>query len=124
MTDEVELLRAACCIAGLDGDVCDEENSLLARLAEKIGVGPVSLAAMIERAETDPAFYEEQFQLVQKDPDEAMKILFAVAVADGVLLQTERVILHHFADKLGMPEERFEQLLRSAEKHAASETDA
>jgi len=115
---KVEILRAACCIAGVDGEVCDQEHPLLVRLAREAGVGAASLSAMIERAREDRSFFEKQFDVFKTDPDETMKILFRVAVADGVLTQAERVVLGHFAQKLGQPEERFEALLAAAERHA------
>ena len=123
MSKDVEILRAACCIAGLDGEICDRERPLLDRLAEKAGVGSASFQAMIDRAESDQSFYEEQFHVVKMDAEETMKILFAVAVADGVLLRAERIILQHFADKLGLPEHRFDELLLAAERHATAESE-
>jgi len=61
MTDamrQVELLRAACCVAGVDGHASDAEQLILQRLADEAGVGAASLSAMIELAETDEQFYE------------------------------------------------------------------
>ena len=113
----VEILRAACCIAGLDEQISDEERSMLERLADHAGVGGTSLNAMIDRAVSDPDFYQEQFEMIRTDPDATMKALFCVAVADHELTTNERVILHHFATKLGMPAQRFNQLLGAARKH-------
>ena len=114
---DVEILRAACCVAGLDEQITDSERGMLKRLANHAGVGAVSLEAMIDRAVSDPDFYQEQFEMVRTDPDATMKALFCVAVADRELTTDERVILHHFAAKLGMAPERFDQLLAAARKH-------
>ncbi len=117
----VEVLRAACCVAGIDGNVCDAEHPLLVRLANEAGVGGASLQAMINRASSDPTFFEKQFDIFKTDPEETLKALFQVAIADGRITQAERVLLHHFAEKLGMPEGQFERLLAAAEKHAKAE---
>ncbi len=114
---QVEVLRAACCIAGLDGRVCDAEHPLIKRLAEGAGVGAASLNAMITRAERDRNFYEEQFDLLKGEPEETMKTLFRVAVADGDVTQEERIVLRHFAKALGLNEKRFDELLSAAERH-------
>ena len=113
----VEILRAACCVAGLDQHISVEERRMLERLAEHAGVGRTSLEAMISRAVDDPDFYQEQFKMIQTDPDATMKALFCVAVADRELKTAERVILHEFAVKLGMKPARFNQLLAAAVKH-------
>ena len=113
----VEILRAACCVAGLDESISDSERSMLERLAEHAGVGQTSLNAMIDRAVNDPDFYQEQFKTIRTDADSTMKALFCIAVADHVLTTEERVILHQFATRLGMDPKRFNQLLAAATKH-------
>ena len=113
----VEILRAACCVAGLDESIHDSEREMLDRLAEHAGVGQTSLNAMIDRAVNDPDFYQEQFKTIRTDPDSTMKALFCIAVADHELSTEERVILHQFATRLGMDPKRFNQLLAAAAKH-------
>lgn len=114
----VEVLRAACCVAGLDGKVCEREHPLLQKMATEAGVGEASLRTMIDNAETDRSYYQRQFRLLKVDPDETMQVLFQVALADGRLTQEERVILRHFAETLGMETPRFEELLADAEAAA------
>ena len=113
--DDVEILRAACCIAGLDEHVCEKERPALQRLAERAGVGEASLNAMIDRARTDHNFYEQQFDIVKTDPDSTMKKLLQVAAADNDISQAERIVLAHFAQQLGMTAQSFDQLLTAAE---------
>ena len=114
---DVEILRAACCVAGLDQQISSAERRLLERLAEHAGVGKTSLDAMIDRAVDDSDFYQEQFTTIRTDPDATIKALFCVAVADRELTTDERVILHEFAVRLGMSPARFNQLLAAARKH-------
>ena len=112
----VEIVRAACCIAGLDGKICARERPMLEKLAEFAGIGEVSLNAMIARAEEDQNFYQEQFQILKSDPAATITSLFCVACADGELLPSQRIILQHFADILGLDQKRFDQILEAAQK--------
>lgn len=118
MLDQVEVLRAACCIASIDGAISEHEEAVLRQLAEKVGVGQMSLKAMMDRAKRDPNFYQLQFQYLHADPDVAMKSLFRVAVSDGDMNANERVMLQFFADRLGVDDQRFEQFLAAAQKAA------
>jgi len=119
---QVEVLRAACCVAMLDKELDDREFRVLQKLAHEAGVGAASLNAMIDRARRDEKFFEQQFRVMKADPDETMKTLLAVAVSDRGLELNERVVLHHFAQKLGMDDARFDQLLSAAEKNVSGET--
>ena len=112
----VEILRAACCIAGLDNRVCERERSKLELLADHAGVGTASLDAMIARAESDPDFYQEQFGILKTDPESTITTLFSVACADGQIPPEQRIILRHFGDVLGLDEKRFNRILDVAEK--------
>lgn len=116
MLDKVEVLRAACCIAGLDGTIGEAEMPLLQKLASEAGVGAASFKAMRDRATSDPKYYEQQFRFLRNAPDETMKTLLRVAVADGDLHPNERVVLQAFASKLGVSDERYGQLLTAAEQ--------
>ena len=114
--DQVETLRAACCIAGLDEHIAASERSVLDELARRVGVGKASLDAMIGRAKRDGDFYEQQFRIIKTDAEATMQKLLSVAMADQQLTVDERVVLAHFAEKLGMEAKRFDALLAAAEK--------
>jgi uncharacterized tellurite resistance protein B-like protein len=113
---QVEILRAACCVAGHDGQISQTELSLLRKLAERAGVGAASLGAMMARASSDPEFYREQFRLVTKCGEEAIKTLFLVAIADHELTEAEVRMLWHFSQQLGVDEARFRQIHAAASK--------
>lgn len=117
---KVEVLRAACCIAGIDGNVEPAERKLIEKLAHDVGVGRMSLDAMLEQARTDCSFFEEQFEVLKADPDQAMITLCGVAIADGQLSSEERILLQHFAGRLGMPEATFGKLMARAEQYVAN----
>ncbi|MEZ6087802.1 MAG: hypothetical protein R3C05_07235 [Pirellulaceae bacterium] len=110
---EVDLLRAACCIAGADGKVDDAELPVLKRLAERVGVGRASLEAMIARSETEPEFYKQQFRVLKQDADTTIAMLFDLATLDGEVNAREIEMLSLFAERLGMSPERFAEIGRS-----------
>ncbi|MDX1683481.1 MAG: hypothetical protein R3336_10190 [Phycisphaeraceae bacterium] len=115
MMHEVEVLRAACCVAGLDKQVCEKERPLLEKIAERAGVGSASLTAMIERAERDQGFFEKQFEYLSADPDATIRLLLDIATSDGDLEDNQRVVIGFFADRLGMDPDRRDQLITAAE---------
>ncbi|MEM1166500.1 MAG: TerB family tellurite resistance protein [Planctomycetota bacterium] len=109
-TSDVELLSAACCIAAMDGEICDRESKALAKLKERAGVGEASFNAMVDSASNDQTFYERQFRYCTSEPERAVKLLFKVAALDGTVSMEERVMIRHFADKMNMPEAEFERI--------------
>ena len=104
---KVEMLRAACCVAGADGTVDEKERKLINELAAKVGVGLASLEAMVLRAETEPDFYENQFRVLKTDASATMGLMFEVAAQDRNIDPAELKILQHFASRLGMDEAGF-----------------
>jgi uncharacterized tellurite resistance protein B-like protein len=117
MTDtmrQVELLRAACCVAGVDGQASDAEQQILKRLAKEAGVGAASLAAMIELAETDEQYYAKQFRVLEADPKETMQLLFRMSLADGSLRKDEALVLKRLSRRLEVPSAQFDTWLEQA----------
>ena len=86
---KVEILRAACCVAGADGNLNDAEWGLLNRLAKETGVGQASLDAMVSRACRDQEFCNEQFRVLKADPKEAMAILLEAVSYTHLTLPTK-----------------------------------
>ncbi len=113
--EQVEILRAACCIAGLD-KVNDVEHSVLQRIATHAGVGGASLDAMIHRAENDPNYRNELLSLATSDVDQTFKVLLSIAMADGKLSDQEQDLLFNFAEKLNISRARFDELMLVARK--------
>ena len=109
--EQVEVLQAACCVAGTDGTISDQERELISKLGGDCGVGKASLQAMIERAKSDCSFCDEQFQILKTDPQETMAILLELAIVDGVIDDSEHAILQSFASRLNVPEQTFGELL-------------
>lgn len=110
---KVDVLRAACCVAGIDGEPNESERAVINKLAAEVGVGRASLEAMIARGATDPKFCEEQFCVLKADPKQSMAALLEVAMADGVISEDETQVLKSLADQLAIAEEVFEGLIES-----------
>jgi len=111
---DVEVLRAACCIAGVDQQISEPEMKVLVEMADIVGVGRASLTAMINRARSDPEFYKEQFRMTQKEPDRAIVSLVRVGLADGRMGTRETQLITLFARKVGLAQSRIDQLLAAA----------
>ena len=118
---KVEVLRAACCVAGANGDASVAESTILRKLAREAGVGQASLEAMIARGCSDQNFCNEQFRVLKADPKEAMAILLEVAMSDGVIDEQETSILRVLSTKLEVPEEIFDQLMVKASELAGGQ---
>ncbi len=116
--DELEILKAACCVAGLDGEISEREKQALKVLVKRAGVGQASFDAMMDVAIEDDDYFKKQLDLLMGDVDQTNKMLFQIAVADGQLGTNERIVLNYFADKLEMSPERFDQILAAAERSA------
>ncbi len=121
--EQVEILRAACCVAGLGHKIKPAEAKIVDRLAKHVGVGKASLDAMIERSEEDSSWHEDQFRVLKTAPQESMSVLFQVALADGELEDEEIVVLRQLATKLGVSDEVFEQLVAKARDLLAAKRD-
>jgi tellurite resistance protein len=104
------LIRAVIAVAVADGRVRSSEKGVIEALANRVGVGRVSLSAMIDRAKRDPSFRDEVFRLATADPARALKILVSTARIDGEISTEERELLVALAQGLGVTGPRFEQV--------------
>lgn len=111
---DVEVLRAACCIAGADGEMESGEVQYLEQLAQKVGVGKASLDAMMELAVEDGSFRQQQFRVLKADPVESMQLLFSVALADGEVTTDEGELLRLFAARLEIAREDLQKIVDQA----------
>ena len=110
--EQVALLRAACCVAGIDKEISPPEEAVIRRLASESGVGKASLEAMMERATTDQEFYKEQFRAFKSDPQRTMAGLLEVAMADGEISDEEISVLGELANRLEVPPAVFQELIQ------------
>ncbi|MEN0019579.1 MAG: TerB family tellurite resistance protein [Planctomycetota bacterium] len=109
---QVDVLRAACCVAAADGRIGSRERQVLEHLAELAGVGAASFKAMCEMAVNDKSWHTQQLKYVRDYGESAMTALAAVAAADGVITDEEREMLNNFASKLELESEVAEEAMR------------
>ncbi len=110
----VEILRASCCIAGADGETTSDEMAHLRSLADSVGVGDASLTAMIERAERDPEFFQQQFRVLKEEPLTCLEVLIQTTLANGSVKESEFEILKGLATMLNIGDEDFRQKVSAA----------
>jgi tellurite resistance protein len=114
-TAEVEILRAACCVAGVDKQITPAEMAILVKLADRAGVGHASFNAMLDRARNDPTFYKDQFRLARADPTESVRVMVAIAGVDGEITQEERIIVAMLGETIGLAKEKVDEILEAGE---------
>lgn len=112
--EKLEILRAAVCVVGIDGEIHEAEAKVIDKLAGAIGVGLASREAMLARGKSDPNFCKEMFRVLKTAPKETMITMFQAAMADGELVDSEIQVLKHFAEKLGVEEPHFDKLVQQA----------
>ena len=111
LEQKVDVLRAACCVAGIDKNTNNQERTLIDKLAKDVGCGTASVEAMIARAQSDSEFHRQQFTVLKADPQETIRILVEVAMADGSISESESVVLREIAESLEIPADVFQQLI-------------
>jgi len=112
------VLRAAVCVAAMDGEIARNERKCLDVLAKRIGVGECSLNRLIERTSTRIEDVRNQIEDLKHDADNVIKTMLYVASVDGHVCENERMVIRQMAETLGMNETRFEKILTAAERHA------
>lgn len=110
----VEVLRACCCVAAADGETSPDEMAHLQRLADDQGVGSASLTAMIDRAERDPDFYKQQFNILKDEPLVCLDSILELCMANGTIKESEFNVLKGLAEILEVNDEDFRKKLLDA----------
>ena len=123
-TQRVEILRASCCIAGADGTATPDELQHIYKLANAVGVGEASLNAMLKRAESDPNFFRQQFNVLKAEPLQCLDVLLQVAGANGQLKESELRVLRGLASQLEISDDVFQQRLAQSINHRAEDVDS
>lgn len=116
LIERVEILKAACCIAGADGEISQRERESLIKMADEIGVGAASLDAMMDLAITDESFRDSQLRMVHKAPAQVFETLYRMARLDPDVPTPERKLLIRFGRKLGLETEQMNEIIRNAHK--------
>ena len=110
---EKELLQAALVLAAADGKITRAERGVIESLAQRAGVGSISLQAMIDQAVRNPSAREELLRTVQENAERSLKLLVGTARIDGKITTEERELLVQYAASLGLEGDRFEQVYQA-----------
>lgn len=110
MTDmeQLELLRAAIALAMADGQLSRSEKGVIEGLARRVGVGEVSLEAMLDSAQADDSIADNILIGSKKRARVALELLVAQARIDGEISDEERSVLVRIAKSLGFTTDEFQ----------------
>ncbi len=107
LNEDLDVLQAVLALAIVDGKLSRSEMGVIEGLARRIGVGQVSLEAMISRARREPNTYEELRIKSQKRARRVMELMVAQARVDGEISDSEREMLVKIALQLGIDTDDF-----------------
>jgi uncharacterized tellurite resistance protein B-like protein len=116
--EDLELLKAVLAVAVADGELRRSEMGIIKGLAERVGIGRVSLDAMMAEAESNPAAADN---ILIHNPDKArqgLEMLVAQARLDGVIDKKERAVLVRIALSMNITGEDFQQIYTAGIKRA------
>lgn len=108
--DDLELLNALLALAVVDGKLSGGERGVIEGLAVRVGVGAVSLNAMIDRAQREPDLHESIRITDPKNARRAMELLVAQARIDGEIADEERDMLVKMALTLEIDTDEFGEI--------------
>lgn len=111
--EKLEMLKAVLAVAAADGRISASERGVYEALAARVGIGRVSLDAMVMRMAGDPVARHDLFELAMSDPAQAFELLVATARIDGRISDEERELLAHVAAALGIEGERFKTVYQA-----------
>lgn len=110
---DVDLLKAAVCVAGLDGEITEQETEVLIHLAHRAGVHDDDLTDLMARARIDGELLDQQLIVVREDPEVTIGVLCHIAVVDGQVSYEEREVIHQFGVLLGVSRERMAEIFEA-----------
>jgi len=113
LMEQVEILRAACCVAAADGEISEREQETLQEMATQLGVGAASLKAMQDLALNDQHFRDNQLKMLHKDPADAFATLYKIARLEREVPDAERKMLIHFGQRLGLENEQMNEIIKN-----------
>jgi tellurite resistance protein len=114
LNEDLELLNAVLALAMADGSLSRSEMGVIEGLAARLGVGRVSLEAMIGRARREPEMFKDLRIKDSKKARRAMALLVAQARIDGEISGAEREMLVKIALQLGIETQEFGKLYSEA----------
>jgi hypothetical protein len=111
--NDVDVLKAVCCLAGSDSEVTVEELQLLDGLARRAGIEQRQLRVFIEKATEDETFRQQQIDLARGDAAGTLRTLIRMVREDDRLQEGRLTMLlwRIATNQLDMRADQFEKLL-------------
>lgn len=113
--NDLDAMKAMCCLAGLGTDVTLEELQILGRLAGPAGLDKKAMDTLLYKAANDDSLRDELIAPVRRDVDGAMERMIDLAArADSLEEGHIAMLLWRVATKLDIDADRFDRLLAAA----------
>lgn len=116
--EDLELLKAVLAVAFADGELRRSEMGIIRGLAEKVGIGRVSLDAMMAEAESNPAAPDNILIQNRDKARRALEMLVAQARLDGAIAEPERDVLVRIALSMNITGDEFQEIYTAGIKRA------
>ena len=116
--ENVELLRAAIAMAVADGKVSRSEMGVVEGLAQRAGVGAVTIEAMFDAAAKDETFADKLLLQPKYRAIKAVELLVGLARIDGEVSSEERELIVRIAGSLNVVGDEFRQAYEAGIKRA------
>ncbi len=116
--ENVELLRAAIAMAVADGKILRSEMGVVEGLAQRAGVGAVTIEAMFEAAANDETFADNLLLQPKDRAIKAVELLVGLARIDGKISDEERELIVRIAASIDVVDNEFRQAYEDGIKRA------
>jgi len=116
--ENVELLRAAIAMAVADGKVSRSEMGVVEGLAQRAGVGAVTIEAMFDAAANDETFADNLLLQSKDRAVKAVELLVGLARIDGKVSSEERELIVRIAGSLNVVGDEFRDAYEAGIKRA------
>lgn len=111
--EKLELLKAALAVAAADGEFRRSEMGVVEGLAARVGVGRVSLEAMIAAARRGDSLAYNVVMRSETSARTALELLVAEARIDGEIAEKERSLIAWIASRLGIKDQEFTDIYKA-----------
>ena len=116
--ENAELLRAAIAMAVADGKISRSEMGVVEGLAQRAGVGAVTIEAMFEAAANDATFADNLVLLPKDRAVKAVELLVGLARIDGEISSEERELVVRIATSVDVVDNEFRNAYEAGIKRA------
>jgi len=116
--ENAELLRAAIAMAVADGKISRSEMGVVEGLAQRAGVGAVTIEAMFDAAAKDETFADKLLLQPKDRAVKAVELLVGLARIDGEISSEEHELVIRIAASLGIVDDEFHQVYEAGIKRA------